>query len=322
MDDRWLLLRLAAGPVSGDELAREAGVTRAAVWKRIQGLRMQGIRIEGRTGGGYQLQQSLELLDADAIRAGLSRAAQAMLATLNVVWSVDSTNSELLRHSPPDAGAEVLLAERQTRGRGRRGREWESPLAAHLYLSVLQHFSGGLARLGGLSLVAGIAAAEALRAAGFAGVGLKWPNDLVETGRKLAGLLVEGAGEYAGAAHAVIGLGINFRMPPPFADRIQQAWVDLSTLQPGSPLSRNAIAGQVLSHLLPALELFDREGLRPFLPRYERLDSLSKRQVRVLTGNAEISGIALGIAPDGALRLATSKGEQLFHAGEVSVRTR
>ncbi|RZA20703.1 MAG: biotin--[acetyl-CoA-carboxylase] ligase, partial [Lysobacteraceae bacterium] len=206
--ERALLQRLAAGPVSGDVLAREAGLTRAAVWKRIDGLRDAGIAIAASPGRGYQLEQSPDLLDVDAIRAALSPPASAQLASLEVAWSLDSTNSELLRRQAPSAGCDVLLAERQTGGRGRRGRAWVSPLAAHIYLSLARRFEGGLARLGGLSLVAGIAACEALRELGHADVGLKWPNDLVVADgsglRKLGGLLVEGGGEAAGAVRAVI----------------------------------------------------------------------------------------------------------------------
>ncbi|MGH8089290.1 MAG: biotin--[acetyl-CoA-carboxylase] ligase, partial [Stenotrophomonas sp.] len=192
MDDRQLLAKLGAGRLSGDALARELGQTRAAIWKRIQGLRAAGIEIDGRAGDGYQLQQHLDLLDAESITARLPPALTPLLDTLEVAWTVGSTNTELLRCSAPERGARVLLAERQTGGRGRRGRAWASPLAAHVYVSVLRGFAGGLSRLGGLSLVAGVAVAEALRAHGVAQVGLKWPNDIVVDGHKLGGLLVEG----------------------------------------------------------------------------------------------------------------------------------
>ena len=109
------------------------------------------------------------------------RRCARQVAAIEVAWTIDSTNSELLRRRRRAAGRRVLLAERQTGGRGRRGRVWASPLAAHLYLSLARSFGGGLARLGGLSLVAGIAVAEALRGSGLQrGVGLKWPNDVVD----------------------------------------------------------------------------------------------------------------------------------------------
>lgn len=326
MDERALLQRLIAGPATGDDLARAAGQTRAAVWKRIQALREAGLPILAMRGVGYALAQPLDLLDATAIRRRLPKSAQAQLASLEVAWSIDSTNSELLRRPSPEVGTAVLLAERQTRGRGRRGREWTSPLAAHLYLSLSRTFGGGLARLGGLSLVAGIAVAEALHALGFDRARLKWPNDLVvvdDVGslHKLGGLLVEGGGEHAGPVRAVIGLGLNVRMPVDAAAAIEQPWCDLAGLAPGTAPVRDDLAATLLAHLLPALEQFDATGLASFLPRYAAFDALAAQPVIVHGTHTAHAGIALGLADDGALRVQLPDGSQRgFHAGEVSVR--
>ncbi|MBK0025175.1 bifunctional biotin--[acetyl-CoA-carboxylase] ligase/biotin operon repressor BirA [Stenotrophomonas sp. S48] len=319
MDDRQLLAKLAAGRLSGDALARELGQTRAAIWKRIQGLRAAGVDIQGRAGEGYGLTRALELLDPQAIRSRLPADAQALLHDLQVAWSVDSTNAELLRCSAPVRGVSVLLAERQTGGRGRRGRSWASPLAAHVYLSVLRLFEGGLGRLAGLSLVAGVAVAEALHDMGFTQAQLKWPNDVLVDGRKLVGLLAEGGGEYAGPARAVIGIGINVHMPPAFGEEITQPWVDLDALA-GTVVDRNQVVAAVLARLLPALETFDRDGLAPFLPRYAALDMLAGQEVRVELDGQWQYGTALGLADDGALRVRIDGRERLLHAGEVSVR--
>ncbi|MDO5506621.1 MAG: bifunctional biotin--[acetyl-CoA-carboxylase] ligase/biotin operon repressor BirA [Pseudoxanthomonas suwonensis] len=323
MGERALLQALAAGPVSGDALARDAGVTRAAMWKRIQALREAGVAIHARPGQGYRLEQPLQLLDADAIRAALPAAVQAQLASLDVAWSLDSTNAELLRRPVPASGHAVLLAERQSGGRGRRGRQWISPLAANLYLSVSRRFDGGLARLGGLSLVAGVACAEALQAAGIPGITLKWPNDVLLDGRKLGGLLVEGGGEHGGPVRAVIGIGLNVCMPVTQRARIDcdigQPWADLSGL-PQAP-DRNRLAAAVLARLLPDLARFDREGLMPFLPRFAALDALQGRPITLLAGDGRRRhGRAVGLADDGALLVEVDGRVQPVHAGEVSVR--
>ena len=327
--ERALLQRLIAGPVSGDALARENGETRAAVWKRIEGLREAGVAIEAQAGRGYALAAPLDLLDPDAIVVAMAEGTRARLADLDVAWSIDSTSSELLRRPARRDGVDVLLAERQTGGRGRRGRGWASPLAANLYLSLAQQFDGGLARLGGLSLVAGVAAAEALHALGFAAVRLKWPNDLVVvdggTLRKLGGLLVEGGGEYAGPVRAVVGLGLNVRMPAAYGEGIDQPWADLAALAPGAsaPPSRNHVAAALLDALLPALDRFDREGLSPFLQRHAELDALAGRDIVLHGGDGDRPGTAAGLASDGALRVRLGDGSvQSFHAGEVSVRAR
>ncbi|MDE2407892.1 MAG: bifunctional biotin--[acetyl-CoA-carboxylase] ligase/biotin operon repressor BirA [Xanthomonadaceae bacterium] len=321
--ERALLLRLQQ-PVSGDRLASELGVTRAAVWKRIEALRQHGIAIEAVPGRGYRLAQPLALLDDVAILAALPPAVRVQLAALELAWTLESTNSTLLRREAPTEGCAVLLAERQTGGRGRRGRGWASPLAAHVYLSLARCFEGGLARLGGLSLVVGVAVCEALHALGFAQARLKWPNDVVvaDAGglRKLGGILVEGGGETGGVARAVIGIGLNVRMPPAQAVDIAQPWVDLQALA-SAPPSRNAVVAMLLQHLLPALVDFDAHGLAPFLPRFAALDALRGRALWVHEPARTWEAQALGIGLDGALRVRTPTGEErLVHAGDVSVR--
>lgn len=322
MDDQAILRRLAAGPASGDALAREAGHTRAAVWKRIEALREAGVAIEAAPGQGYRLARPLDLLDADALRAAVAGIG---VARLDVAWTIDSTNSELLRRGAPARGVDVLLAERQTGGRGRRGRPWQSPLGANLYLSLARAFEGGLARLGGLSLVAGLAAAEALRTLGFAQVALKWPNDLVvddgATLRKLGGLLVEGGGEHGGPASAVIGLGLNVAMPPASGAGIDQPWIDLAALGPAP--SRTALAAALLRHLVAALEAFDRDGFAPFAERWAAFDALRGREAE-LHAPAGVEAVrVLGLGEGGALRVRDATGrERDVHAGEVSLRGR
>jgi len=330
VDERALLERLQHGPVSGDALAAAAGVTRAAIWKRVQALRAAGVEILARPGQGYALAHPLVLLDAAAVIAALPLAARAELdgaRALQVAWTVDSTNTRLLRQPTPERGCAVLLAERQSAGRGRRGRAWASPLAAHLYLSVARRFRGGLGRLGGLSLVAGVAAAEALAGLGLP-VRLKWPNDLVlDDGdgmpiRKLGGLLVEGGGEHAGPVRAVVGLGLNVRMPAAAATAIDQPWGDLAGWMDRVP-DRNRLAAALLGRLLPALRRFDEAGLAPFLARHAAFDALAGREVLVDDGGCRLAGTALGLAADGALQVRMADGAtRAFHAGEVSVRAR
>ncbi len=319
VDDRALLAKLAGGRLSGDALARDAGLTRAAVWKRIQNLRAAGVDIEGRAGDGYRLATPLDLLDAARVRAGMAPGAAAGLAALDVAWTLESTNTTLLAQPVPEQGVAVLLAERQTGGRGRRGRQWTSPLGAHIYLSASRRFNGGLGQLAGLSLAVGVAVAEALRGCGFADVGLKWPNDLLARQRKLGGLLIEGGGEMAGNARAVIGLGLNVHMPATAAASIDQPWIDLDTLA-GGPVSRDQVTAAVLSGLLPALDLFEAQGLAPFLGRYADLDVLHGRTVQVEEAGTHHRGVALGLAADGALRVQLGETVRLFHSGEVSVR--
>ena len=319
MSDRTLLLRLCRGPASGAELARELGITRSAVWKRIETLRAAGVEVQARPGEGYALASPLALLDAQAIAAALVPEARAELAGVEVLFETDSTNAVALREPAPARGARAWLAERQTAGRGRRGRRWASPLAAHVYLSLSRRFEGGLPALQGLSLAVGVAAAEALHALGYAGVRLKWPNDLMADGRKLGGILVEIGGEAGGPMRAVVGLGLNVAMPASAAREIDQPWCDLASLSDAPP-SRQAVCVALLDALLPMLPRFEREGLAPFLAGWARHDLLAGRPVTLQLGDRRIEGVALGVAADGALRLRDANGEHAYHAGEASLR--
>lgn len=266
---------------------------------------------------------SVDALDADAIRTQLPGEVRATFAAIEVVDDIDSTNSELLRRRTPDTGIVALFAEHQSGGRGRQGRAWASPPGANLYLSLARSFDGDFARLGGLSLAVGVAVAEALHALGARTVALKWPNDLVVddggTLRKLGGVLIEG-GLQDGRPRAVIGLGLNVRMPAAAAAAIDQPWTDLDALLGDAALPRNIVAGCLLDTLSAALQRFDAQGLQPFLPRFELLDALRDLPVTARIGEREIVGTAMGVDDDGALVLRTDAGLQPLRAGEVSVR--
>lgn len=313
------LVKLMAGPVSGEELAAQLGITRSAVHKRIESLRAAGVEIDALAGKGYSLRAPIELLDRDAILAALSPSARAELAELHVLFETDSTQSRALAAATPANGCALWLAERQTAGQGRRGRAWTSPLAAHVYLSISRRFDLGFAALSGLSLAVGVLVAEALRAAGFAEVGLKWPNDLVVGGRKLGGILIQLRGEAMGPCEAVIGLGLNVRMPASSGETVDQPWCDLASID--ADVSRLRVLGSVLDALLPGLRQFERESLPAFATRWQALDALCGRPVRVIDGRETVEGLALGIADDGALRVQLAEGERRYHGGEVSVRT-
>ena len=253
-------------------------------------------------------------MSLDALRAALGAATCARLGAIDWCATLDSTNAELLRRGAAQPDLALLAADAQSAGRGRRGRAWHSPPGAQLILSLYLRLEGGVRDAGGLSLVVGIAAAEALHALGASPVRLKWPNDLVAAGRKLGGVLIE-----ASSAGAVIGIGINLQLPDSAAAAIDQPWTDLARL--GVPATRDQVAAALLARLLPLLERFRAAGLDADLrARWETLDAFAGDQVRLDAGAVQHEGRMLGLAPDGALRLATAAGERCFHSGEVSLR--
>lgn len=310
-----LYARLADGELhSGAPLADEFGISRAAVWKRVQALRDMGLTIPATAGDGYRLERPIELLDAEDIR---SQTGAAELV-VSIAGAVDSTNARLAKAGGRHGHA--LLAEAQTAGRGRRGRGWQSPPGSGLYLSLAWHFESGLAGLAPLSLVVGLSAAETLRQIGGAPVTVKWPNDLFIDDRKLGGCLVEMSGAAEGPCRAVVGVGINL-FATPAIERVDQAWTALA--DHGEPVSRNRLAGRLLDALASALAHFDRRGFDDFLVRWPAFDALGDRPVRVIHANgSETQGTARGIDGQGRLVLETGDSRRAIASGEVSVRVR
>jgi BirA family biotin operon repressor/biotin-[acetyl-CoA-carboxylase] ligase len=321
IDPPSLLAALSAEhAVSGAELARRLQVTRAAVWKQIEHLRELGAPIEAAAGSGYRLAWPVESLDASRIAAQLDPPTRERLAALAVHWRIDSTNTELQRRAAAATGIEVCLAETQSAGRGRRGREWQSPLGGNLYFSLLRRFDTGMAPLSGLSLVVGIAVVAALADCGVPGIGLKWPNDVLADGRKLAGILVELGGEFLGPCFAVIGIGINLRLPPAARARIDQPAIDIASLCDGQPPSRNTLAARLIARLVEALDRFEAQGFGAFAEAYARSDLLRGRSLRVLAAGEAHEGIGAGVDERGALIVRHGNSATHYDSAEVSVR--
>jgi BirA family transcriptional regulator, biotin operon repressor / biotin---[acetyl-CoA-carboxylase] ligase len=318
------LVRLLAdgGYHSGEAIAGRLGITRAGVWKLMPRVREQlGLAVESVRGRGYRLVAPLDLLDAGRILEALRAEGEPPLARLEIHAQVDSTNARLMAEA--QAGAPtgtVCLAERQTAGRGRRGRNWISPFGSNLYLSILWRYPLAPAVLSGVSLAAGVAAAGVLRDSGVTDLTLKWPNDLLWRRRKLGGILLEVAGEAQGPSLLVAGLGINLRMPGDQGRVIDQPWVDLAGILGDRLPGRNCLAARLIAALCGALGRYGQLGLGPFLADWDSFDGLRGEPVRLLLGERVIEGTYGGIDPDGALRLVTAEGVQSYHAGEVSLR--
>lgn len=305
---------------SGQALAARFGVTRAALWKSIERLRAMGLVIEASRTHGYRLAQPPDWLDVGQIRSSLRPFPACPRVELEMAFEIDSTNSALLRDATPATAPKVLLAEFQSAGRGRRGRHWRSPLGANLYLSLRWSSDRGIAGLGGLSLVTGLAITRALRPFGIA-IRLKWPNDLWIGQDKLGGILIEASGEHAGPCRVVIGIGLNVRMPVDAAQDIDQPWTDLARAG-AAPLDRSRIAAALIGELLAALQRFEVDGLAPFLPDWEIHDALRDLPLSVHLGEQHIDGVGAGIDRLGQLQLCTDDGMRVFASGEVSVRPR
>lgn len=306
---------------SGEILAENLNVSRAVISTQVAELNALDLGIEAVPGKGYRLPGGLELLSAERLHYALDVPTREMIETVDIVPQLDSTNAELLRRPPITPGrAAVCVAERQSAGRGRRGREWVSPFARNLYLSVAWDFVEGVAVLWGLSLAVGVAVAEALLKCGLPAPRLKWPNDIHYEGRKCGGVLIEVNGDAAGPCRAVVGIGLNVRMPAASAAAVDQPWIDLAAVAGKVPLARNALLAAVLNEVVPLLRSYPERGFAPLRSRWCALDAHAGRQVMVDMGNRRVAGVARGVDQRGGLLLETASGIQTIHSGDVSLR--
>lgn len=314
---REVMQQLAGGePVSGEALAEHLGVTRAAVWKQIAALRELGLPVQARTKVGYCLPWPVQLLDAARIQQESGPAGPPV----HVHWELPSTQDALaaMQHEAPDLT--VVLAEYQASGRGRRGHGWVSPPCLGIYLSCLKRFAGGPATLAGLSIAAGVAVADALADMGAGELQLKWPNDVLADGAKLAGILIEVQGEYDGPCSARVGVGVNVRLPPSLPGALDQAVTDLAARMPRALLARNALAACLIRHLRAALLDFEREGLAPFLRAYAGRDMLAGRPLALQGMPGLARGTGRGVDARGALLVEHEGGVTAIQSSHVSVR--
>lgn len=305
---------------SGEDLGHRLGITRAAVWKRLQSLAQLDIRVETLRARGYRIAGGLQLLEPESILASIPTGPRALLIGFHCFDEVDSTNRFLLQEGE---GGHVCVAERQTAGRGRRGRQWFSPYGRNLYLSLRWHFHQGVAALEGLSLAVGVLLAERLHQLGVPGVQLKWPNDLLCDGRKLGGVLIEVGGDLNGDCAAVVGIGLNVAMGDVLeaqaSKSIGQPWTDLRSC--GFTGDRNRLCGELIAALLPALKAYPDQGFGSYRERWELRAALRDQPIELHVPGSVIEGVLLGVDAKGGLRVLTQAGEALFSGGEISLRS-
>jgi BirA family biotin operon repressor/biotin-[acetyl-CoA-carboxylase] ligase len=307
---------------SGAVLGEELGMTRAAIWKLVQQLKDWNIEIEAKTNQGYCIPGGMELLDAKKILDSC-QTQKIDKKRIKIFDTLSSTNTylvEQVREGIKDT--QICLAEFQTQGRGRFGRQWVSAFGKNIYFSMLWTFHGDLSRLAGLSLVVALAVVRALKAYGIEeGLGLKWPNDVQWLSRKLAGILIELHAESHHVSEVVIGIGINGELSPDLRRQAQKPVIDIQEIT-GKAFERNRFVGLLISALMQALTQFQQEGLKPFVTEWLELDVALNKPVQLIVGDQIITGIYRGIDFErGELLLEDRQGRaHSYSAGEVSLR--
>ncbi|MES9940419.1 MAG: bifunctional biotin--[acetyl-CoA-carboxylase] ligase/biotin operon repressor BirA [Candidatus Thiodiazotropha sp. 6PLUC2] len=323
MSDNFDLVKIMADGRfhSGEELGAKLGVSRAAVWKKLQLVKDRYLLgIDAVKGKGYRLSESLDLLDREKIIERLQQSNPGTLPSLNIHTTIDSTNSWLMQQAALgiESGS-VCLAEQQNGGRGRHGRQWVSPFGRNLYFSMLFRFDLAPTQVAGLSLASAIGVLRLLRQLNCYQAGLKWPNDILWQGKKLAGLLLEVSGETSGPSQVVVGVGLNVGMGS-LGEEIDQPWSDLREIPEIVACSRSELAASLTIHLSDIAEQYRAEGLRSFIDEWHASDLFMGKEVVIRSANRAQNGQHLGIDDSGGILIRIEGEPRCFHAGEVSLR--
>lgn len=299
-------LKEAAAPVSGQALAAALGLTRAAVWKRINRLKAKGYEISGSPRRGYQLLACPDLLLPAEITQDLK--ARYLRGPIHHFPTVSSTNDlakDLGRRDAPEGT--LVVAEAQSAGRGRLGRGWDSPPGVGLYVSLLLRPPLPPSDLPQITLTAAVSVARVLRRVAGLAPGIKWPNDLLVQGKKVGGILTEMETELDRIRHLVVGLGLNVNnpgFPPPLTDTATSL-----ALAAGRPFRRLELLKAWLEEFEELYDRFLARGFPGILEEWKNYTVTLGKEVRVRQGLGEVQGKALEVAPDGALLVQTRTGE-------------
>lgn len=316
-DERLLALLRADEFVSGEAIAGALGISRAAVAKRVGELRKRGFHIAAAPRRGYRLDALPDALSADVV------AARLTTAWLGRAWRhlqrVESTNDEAAacaRAGAP-AGA-VVVADEQTRGRGRLGRRWHSPAGASLYLSAVLRPPLAPHRVPPLTLAAGVAVAEALVQLDVAAA-LKWPNDVLVDGKKIAGILTEMSADLDRVHHVVIGIGVNLNVRA-FPDELAAIATSVALARGGATVARAEFAAALCARLEHWHDRFVADGAAPVVAAWRQHARFFGKRVQVTAGRERMEGVAEDLDEDGALRLRLDDGRVIrVVAGEIAI---
>lgn len=313
------LLRRQEGFLSGEDIGRELSITRAAVWKGIKKLREEGYEIEAVTNRGYRLTNPETMYNKRELEQGLK--TKTMGQSIYFYEETDTTNNRARELALEGASEGTLVvAEKQTAGRGRRGKVWESPLGTGIWMSLVLRPQIAPAEASVLTLLCGLATAEAIEAETGLSAGIKWPNDILINGKKAVGILTEMDCEMSEVHFVIPGIGINVNtasFPPEIAEIATSLYLEC-----GKTVSRRRLVHRVLERLEEHYETFLRTGsFAAMLEDYRKHCITLGKEVHVL-GREPFFAEALDITPEGELlvRRADNGKEEVVFSGEVSIR--
>ncbi|MBE6024405.1 MAG: biotin--[acetyl-CoA-carboxylase] ligase [Cellulosilyticum sp.] len=303
---------------SGEEISHELGVTRAAIWKTIKKLQAEGYEIQSSTKKGYKLLGTPNIVTPSEVKEHLQ--TKVLGQTIYYETEMDSTNNkakELARQGAQEGT--LVIADKQTNGKGRLGRSWTSPEGAGIWMSLIlrPHILPQYASQ--ITLVAGLSLCEAIQEVTGLEVGIKWPNDVVVNGKKVCGILTEMNAEMEEINYIIVGIGINvnimtFPVELPYASSLR--------LEGGEEYSRSSIIQTFLEKFEVAYNTYkSNPTLESIRERYEKNCITLYKKVKLIKKNEEVIAYATGITNEGALSVCyedDSKEDVL--SGEISVR--
>lgn len=306
--------------ISGEELARQLGISRSAVWKAIEELRREGCSVEAVTRRGYRLAAGSDILSAEGIRLLLPQDTFWKVSCMDRVESTNQTAKELAQSGAPHGT--VVMADSQSGGRGRFGRSFYSPPGVGIYLSAVLRPGVTAEETGMLTIGAAVAVCRAICALGSASPQIKWVNDILIAGRKVGGILTEAASslESGTLEYAVVGIGLNYTtaaeaFPPKLRD-------SAGSLFPGGApegFGRNRMAAEILRQLARMVD----EGLgRGCLEEYRARSVLPGKKIWVLRGGKRKPATAVEVDDRGRLVVRWENGgTESLRSGEVSLQS-
>ena len=319
-----VLEELKAGkgqPVSGEEMSKRLGISRTAVWKHIGKLRNEGYSIESQTNSGYKLTGSPDVMSLSELEPLL----KTEFIGKNIIYldSIDSTNIYAKKKAEdPFREGTVVIADEQTVGRGRLGRNWVSTKGKGIWMTIMLKPDIQPSDAPKLSIVAALAVANALRSCCRVNARIKWPNDIVTGGKKLSGILTEMSAEADEIKYVIIGIGINVNME---ADDFGQEVSNIATsirIEKGIPVLRKTLAASVLLEFEKIYKVFEKDAcIKDFLDDYKGRSAVLGKEIRLINKKEEITGRAVDISEEGHLVIELADGSlREIMSGEVSIR--
>jgi len=302
-------------------MAANMGCSRVTVWKSISELKSLGINIFSVKKKGYRLPKKISFFNTENIHRELGELNQFVnLELLNVT---DSTNKYLNTSANIKPHASVVIANIQTKGKGRRGRSWQASVGESLAMSILWKFDKGASGLSGLSLVVGVAIQRMMKKIGINNSFLKWPNDLLilegDAYFKLAGVLIELQGDLESRCSAVIGVGLNYDLSSDLLKNIDQPATNIKKYL-NSDMDLNQLSAMLIREIINALSEFESNGFLSVKEEWLSYNAFKGRKISFIKSGGEvITGQIVDIENDGALKIMQDNGiHETLISGEVS----